>query len=89
MTKDDIIIYSTHTCGYCYALMSWLDDNKVEYTVKHIDSEPEAQAELMQKIGGNVQVVPVTFIKDTMIEGFNRNQFAAVLKQNGVEINNL
>lgn len=89
MTKDDIVIYSTHTCGYCHALKAWLDDNKVEYTDKYIDTDAEAQAELMTKLGGNIQVVPVSFVKDTMIEGFNRNQFAAVLKENGIEITDL
>jgi glutaredoxin len=89
MTKDDIVIYSTHTCGYCNALKAWLDDNKVEYTDKYIDTDDEAQAELMAKIGGNIQVVPVTFIKDVKIEGFNRNQFATVLKDNGIEITDL
>ena len=74
MTKDDIVIYSTHTCGYCNALKAWLDDNKVEYTDKYIDTDDEAQ---------------VTFIKDVKIEGFNRNQFATVLKENGIEITDL
>ena len=43
MTKDDIVIYSTHTCGYCNALKAWLDDNKVEYIDKYIDTDDEAQ----------------------------------------------
>lgn len=89
MTKDDIIVYGTPTCGYCHALKAWLDDNKVDYTYKDIATNPAAQAELMAKLGGNIQVVPVTFIKDAKIEGFNRNQFAAVLKDNGVEITDL
>lgn len=89
MTKDDIIVYGTPTCGYCHALKAWLDDNKVDYIYKDIATNPAAQAELMAKLGGNIQVVPVTFIKDAKIEGFNRNQFAAVLKDNGVEITDL
>lgn len=86
MTKDDITVYGTQTCGYCHALMAWLDDNKVAYTHKLIDTDPNAQIELAQRLGGSIQVVPITFVKDTLIEGFNRNQFVAVLKENGVEV---
>lgn len=89
MTKDDIIIYGTPTCGYCHALKAWLDDNKVEYAYKDIAMDPTAQTELMAKLGGNIQVVPVSFVKDVMIEGFNRNQFATVLKEHGIEITDL
>ncbi len=89
MTKDDIIVYGTPTCGYCHALKAWLDDNKIDYTYRDVATDPTAQTELMTKLDGNIQVVPVTFIKDVMIEGFNRHQFSAVLKDNGVEITDL
>lgn len=88
MTKDDIIIYSTQTCSYCHALKAWLDDHKIEYTAKSVDTDLEAQKELLDKLDGNFQGVPVTFIKDTMILGFDRAGITSALKLQGIEIAN-
>lgn len=88
MTKDDIIVYSTQTCGYCHALKAWLDDHKIEYTAKSVDTDLEAQKELLDKLNGNFQGVPVTFIKDTMILGFDRAGITSALKLQGIEIAN-
>ncbi len=86
MNKEDIIVYSTMACPYCHAVQAWLKDNDVEFTSKMVDTDMEAQKELMEKLDGNFQGVPVTFIKDTMILGFNRDQLAATLEENGVEL---
>lgn len=87
MTKDDITIYATQTCMYCHALTDWLDENKIDYTVKYVDTDADAYQEAKTRIGGEVQVVPITFIKDQKIEGFNRAQFASILTDHGLEIN--
>lgn len=89
MTKDDIIVYSTQTCGYCHALKAWLDEHKIEYTAKSVDTDLEAQKELLDKLNGNFQGVPVTFIKDTMILGFDRAGIINTLKLHGIEITDL
>lgn len=87
MTKDNnIMIYATHTCGYCHALMAWLDDNKINYDVKYIDSDSEAQTELTTRMNGNIRVVPVMFVNDIMLEGFDREHFAAVLQEQGFNL---
>lgn len=86
MNKEDITVYATHTCGFCHALTDWLNDNKIDHEVKMVDSDMEAQKEFLERINGNFQGVPVTFIKDKMILGFDRNAIKMILEENGVEL---
>ena len=87
MAKDDIVVYSTHTCGYCHALMNWFNDNKVEHTVKYVDTDMTAQKEMFEKLNGNFQGVPVTIINDKdIVVGFDRNSIEEILRQKGVEL---
>lgn len=55
-----IKIYTTPTCAYCHALMSWLDEMGVEYEEKDATKEPDIAA------------VPVTEINGERIVGFDR-----------------
>ena len=64
-----IKVYSTATCPYCHALMDWLDDLGVEYE--------EIDATGMD----DINVVPVTEIGDTRIEGFDRPAIKKALKK--------
>lgn len=86
MKKEDIIVYATMVCPFCHAVQGWLKDNEVEFETKMVDTDDKARQELMDKLGGNFQGVPVTFIKDKMVLGFDRNQLAAILEENGVTI---
>ncbi len=86
LTKEDIIVYSTMACPYCHAVQAWLKDNEVEFTPKMVDTDMAAQKELMDKLDGNFQGVPVTFIKDTMVLGFDRNKLTTVLEENGIDL---
>ncbi len=86
LTKDDIVVYSTMACPYCHAVQAWLKDNEIEFTPKMIDTDMAAQKELMDKLDGNFQGVPVTFIKDQMVLGFNRDQLATILEEQGFEL---
>ncbi len=88
MKKEDIVIYATHSCGFCHALDSWMKDNDIEHEMKMIDTDAEAQKELLEKLDNNFQGVPVTFIKDQMVLGFDRNTITEILRENGVELKN-
>lgn len=63
-----IKVYSTSTCPYCHALMSWLDDLGVEYE--------EINAENIEGITS----VPVTEINGERIIGFDRPAIKKALK---------
>lgn len=77
-TKD-ITIYSTTWCGYCKMLKKYLDDKGFKYVEKDIEQSVEARDELLQKIDGQFQGVPVTDIDGQLILGFNRPAIDAAL----------
>ena len=67
-----IKVYSTITCPYCHALMDWLDGLGVKYE--------EIDATNMQ----DIEVVPVTEIKNERIVGFDRPAIKRALKDAGI-----
>lgn len=67
----DIKVYSADWCGYCHALMEWLDELGVEYEEINAD-------------GLNLQAIPVTKINDEEIVGFDRPAILKALKKAGV-----
>lgn len=76
---DKVIIYSTTWCGFCKMAKQYLDDKKVAYVDKNVEQDAAAYKELMEKIGGNFQGVPVIDIKGTLILGFDRPKIDAAL----------
>lgn len=79
----DITIYSTTTCGFCHALMTWLDKENISYTNKVTDQDPAAMSEFVTVSDGMLSV-PFTVIKDsegneTKISGFDQGKFKQVL----------
>ena len=67
-----IKIYTTPTCAYCHALMSWLDEKGVEY--KEIDARGME----------GISAVPVTEIEGEKIVGFDRPGIKKALKNAGL-----
>lgn len=82
-----ITVYATNTCTFCHGLTAWLDSNKISYEQKMVDTDMEAQKEMLEKLQGNFQGVPVTSIDDSIVVGFDREGISAILKEKGVEIN--
>jgi glutaredoxin 3 len=80
MTKNhDITIYSTSWCGYCKMAMKYLSDKGIAYTDKNVETDMEAQAELLKKLDGDFRGVPVIDIDGTLILGFDRPRIDAAL----------
>lgn len=52
--------------------MQWLDKLGFSYVAKDIEADKEAYEELMAKLGGNFQGVPVTDIAGDVVLGFDR-----------------
>ena len=82
-TSDDakVIIYSTTWCAFCKTEEQYLERLGVSYVKKDVEEDKEAYEELMQKIGGEFQGVPVTDIAGSMILGFDRRKIDEVLKE--------
>lgn len=64
-----VIVYSTTTCPYCYALMDWLDEMGIKYEKRDASEKPDIRA------------VPVTYIDGVEIMGFDRQGILEALKE--------
>jgi glutaredoxin len=81
-----ITIFSTSTCPYCGQLKEYLDQNKIPYTEKTIDTD-EASRKEMSSISGGFMGVPYTVIdfddgrRETVV-GFDKGKLERVLQIN-------
>jgi len=57
-----VTIYTTTFCAFCATEKQWLDKLGVKYVAKNIEEDDAAKDELLEKLGGNFQGVPVTDI---------------------------
>ncbi|MGB3946288.1 MAG: glutaredoxin domain-containing protein [Candidatus Saccharimonadales bacterium] len=80
----DVIVYSTTWCAFCATEKQWLDKLGVKYIAKNIEEDESAKEELLGKLGGNFQGVPVTDIAGDMILGFNRPALQEALDKNNL-----
>ena len=78
--NQKVIVYSTSWCAFCNTEKQWLDKLGVEYEAKDIEADKSAHDELMEKIGGNFQGVPVTDIAGEIILGFDRPKLESALR---------
>ena len=83
-TAPTVTIYSTNWCAFCSTEKQWLDKLGVAYVDKNIEEDEEAKTELLEKIGGNFQGVPVTDIAGDIILGFNRPALQESLEKNNL-----
>lgn len=79
-----VTVYSTTWCAFCHTEMQWLEKLGVEYTAKDIEADASANEELLKKLEGNFQGVPVTDIDGEVILGFDRPKLEAALKTKGL-----
>ncbi|MBL8159681.1 NrdH-redoxin [Candidatus Saccharibacteria bacterium] len=66
-----VIVYGAEWCGYCHQAMAYFDKKGVAYVYHDIEREPGAAQELMQKLGGPVQGVPVLDVYGEIILGYD------------------
>ncbi|HEX6257884.1 MAG TPA: glutaredoxin domain-containing protein [Candidatus Saccharimonadales bacterium] len=79
-----IIIYSTSWCGFCHSEKQYLDRLGIPYIDKDVEQDEAAYTELMQKINGQYQGVPMTDIGGDMILGFDREAINEAIKRHGI-----
>lgn len=79
-----VIIYSTTWCAFCKTEEQYLQKLGVNYIKKDVEEDKSAYEELMEKIGGNFQGVPVTDIDGDMVLGFDRHKIDDSLKTKGL-----
>lgn len=79
-----VTVYSTTWCAFCNTEKQWLEKLGVEFASKDIEEDKAAHDELMEKIGGNFQGVPVTDIDGEMILGFDRPKLEEAMRNKGI-----
>lgn len=77
--KDEqVIVFSSPTCGFCKMAMEYFDDKGVAYTEKDITVDQDALTFILEKVGQ--AVTPIIKIGDTIIVGFDRPKIDDALK---------
>ena len=74
-----VIVYSATWCSACNALKAELKRLDVEYTNFDYEKDKQHFTRLHQN---GVNVIPIIFVKNTMIKGFDKSLLQAVLEQN-------
>ncbi|MEL7343241.1 MAG: glutaredoxin 3 [Pseudomonadota bacterium] len=63
-------IYTSSSCGFCYAAKRLLDGKGVGYTEIDVHSGPSVRQEMMTRANGR-HTVPQIFVGDTHVGGFD------------------
>ncbi|HZH58256.1 MAG TPA: glutaredoxin family protein [Metabacillus sp.] len=79
---QEILVYSSDSCGFCVKLRSWLDAHNIPYTNKDVNI-PEIQEEFNKL---NIRGIPVMLVTDkntnetTRIIGFQPDTIKKALR---------
>lgn len=80
-TKPVAIIYGAEWCGWCHTAMEYFDQKGVSYRYHDIEKEEAAFKELVEKLGGPVQGVPVLDVNGEIITGYDIGKINAALEK--------
>ena len=72
-----VTIYSTPTCHFCQMTKEFLKEKGIGYTEFDVARELEKRQEMIQKSGQ--MGVPVIFVGDELIIGFDKERLASSL----------
>ena len=77
MSMQNVTIYSTPSCHFCHMAKDFFKEKGVTYTDYNVAGNSEKRKELMEKSGQ--LSVPVIFIGDQMVIGFNKPKIVELL----------
>jgi len=69
---NNVVIYTTNTCHWCHMAKEYFKQKNIQYEEINVTGNVEKQKELVQKSGQFG--VPVIFINDKIILGFDRDK---------------
>lgn len=75
--QKEVTIYSTPTCHFCKATKEFFKENNIEFTDHNVAEDTDKRAEMVEKSGQ--MGVPVTFVGDEMVIGFDKNKLSSLL----------
>ena len=73
----NITIYSTPTCHFCHMTKEFLKEHNIPFTDYNVAADLEKRKEMIEKSGQ--MGVPVVFIDDEMMIGFNKERLCKLL----------
>ncbi|GAU76198.1 glutaredoxin family protein [Fusibacter sp. 3D3] len=71
-----VVVFSSNTCGYCTMAKEYLTEKGVAYEERNVSDDIEARKELMSK---GFMGVPVIYVEDEVIQGFNKAKLDELL----------
>jgi len=74
----EVTIYSTPACTFCNMAKDFFKANDVEYTEYNVAEDEKKREEMVERSGQ--MGVPVIFIGEEMIIGFNEGKVKELLK---------
>ena len=77
-SSSKVRIFTTATCPYCKLTKEFLKKNGIEYKEVDVGSDLKAAQEMVKKTGQ--MGVPVTFIGEKYVIGFDREALKKILK---------
>lgn len=73
----NVSIYTTPTCGYCRMAKDFFKEHNIAYIEYDVAADTEKRKEMIDKSGQ--MGVPVIFIGDDMVIGFNEEKIKTAL----------
>jgi glutaredoxin-like YruB-family protein len=73
----EVTIYSTPTCHFCQMSKEFFKENNIEFTDYNVAEDTTKRQEMIERSGQ--MGVPVIFIDDQMIVGFNKDKLTTAL----------
>lgn len=74
-----LVVYASRNCEACQKLRYYLETNKIDYVLHEYETD---ESSFVLLIKNNINGVPVIFINDTMIRGFNESLTRDMLIEN-------
>lgn len=75
--QKSVVIYSTPTCHYCHMAKDFFNENNITFTDYNVAEDADKRAEVVQRSGQ--MGVPVIFVGDDMVIGFNEGKLKELL----------
>lgn len=75
--QKQVVVYSTPTCTFCHMAKEFFKANNVEFTDHNVAEDEKARMEMVEKSGQ--MGVPVIFIGDEMVVGFDEGKVKELL----------
>jgi len=75
--EKNVTIYTTPTCHFCHLAKAFFNDHNVKFVEHDVMSDIDKRKEMVERSGQ--MGVPVIFIGDEMIIGFDQQRIVSLL----------